>query len=125
LIFVADLTLVWLTIRALRGAGTALIFDRYAYDALVQLRHQEACGEGFFRRWSRLIPRPDLAFLLRTGPEVAHKRRPEYTIEECASKAGLYTLMAERIGFCVVDAENEKRAREEVRGILAYAERNW
>jgi thymidylate kinase len=124
-IFIADLVLVWMTIRALRGNGIALIFDRYAYDALVQLRHVGVCGDGFFKRWARLIPKPDLAFLLRTRPEVAHERRPEYSIEECASKFDLYRRLTETICFCVVDAENEKRAREEVRGIMAYAERNW
>lgn len=125
LIFIADLTLVWMTIRGLRGNGIALIFDRYAYDALVQLRHTSACGDGFVKRWSRLIPKPDVAFWLRTRPEVAHERRPEYTLDECASKADIYRQIAERLGFCVVDTENEKMAREEIRGILAYAERNW
>lgn len=124
-IFVAELLLVQMSVRAYRGVGVALIFDRYAYDALVQLRASGMCGDTFVKWLTRLIPVPDAPFFLRIKPETGHKRRPDYSVEEFFSANSVYEQIAQKVRFWVVDTENEKRAREEVRGIIAHIEREW
>lgn len=124
-IFIAELLLVQMAIRAYRGAGVALVFDRYAYDALVQLRVSGMCGDTFVRWLTKLISVPDAPFFLRIKPETGHTRRPDYSLEEFSLANSVYEQIAQRVHFWVVDTENEKRAREEVRGIIAYLEREW
>lgn len=125
IIFVAELMLVQMTIRAYQGAGVALIFDRYVYDALVQLRVSGMCGDTFVKWITKLVRAPDAPFFLRIKPETGHSRRPDYSVDDFASANSVYEQIAQKVQFWVIDTENEKRAREEVRGIIAHIERVW
>ncbi len=58
-----------------------IIFDRYMYDELANLRLGSIIGRTFARFISRIIPRPDIAYLLDVDPDQARRRKPEYPLD--------------------------------------------
>ena len=57
-----------------------LILDRYFYDGLANLPLRKALVLRYVRLLLRIIPRPDIAFLLDADPKVAISRKPEYPL---------------------------------------------
>ncbi|HKD92327.1 MAG TPA: hypothetical protein VKB56_10495 [Terriglobales bacterium] len=66
---------------ALRGNTDVVIFDRYLYDELANLPLRNPASRAFARLLNRLIPRPDLAFVLDADPQAAVARKPEYPVD--------------------------------------------
>ena len=67
--------------RAMRGDTEFVIFDRYTYDELANLNLQNAVVRAYARFIMRLVPRPDISFLLDADPDAARARKPEYPID--------------------------------------------
>ncbi len=67
---------------AVSGASAAdvdfIIFDRYIYDELANLPLHRPLMKFYGRLILRLIPRPDVAYIVDANPEAAHARKPEY-----------------------------------------------
>ncbi len=57
-----------------------LILDRYLYDGLANLPLKNSLVRRYMRLLLRIVPRPDIAFLLDADPHVAISRKPEYPI---------------------------------------------
>jgi len=58
-----------------------VIFDRYIYDQLVQIRSRGRFASSYIRCLLRLAPRPDHGFILDAAPDDAFIRKPEYPLE--------------------------------------------
>jgi len=58
-----------------------IIFDRYTYDELANMNLKSAVIRAYVRFIMRLVPRPDISFLLDADPEAARARKPEYPID--------------------------------------------
>jgi thymidylate kinase len=58
-----------------------LVFDRYIYDQLATLPIENKMARLYARLVSKLVPRPDVAYLLDADPEAAFARKPEYPLE--------------------------------------------
>lgn len=58
-----------------------VIFDRYIYDELANVPLDRWLARVFARLVLKLIPRPDLAFLIDADPVLARERKPEYPLE--------------------------------------------
>jgi thymidylate kinase len=58
-----------------------VIFDRYIYDELANLPLGCKLTRVFVRALLKLIPRPDIAFLVDADPAAARARKPEYPLE--------------------------------------------
>ena len=58
-----------------------VIFDRYLYDQLVQIRSQSRPGRTYIRILASLTPKPEFAFLLDASPDEAFARKSEYPLE--------------------------------------------
>ena len=58
-----------------------LILDRYFYDELPNLPLRNAWVRRYARLLLRIIPRPDIAFLLDADPRIAVSRKPEYPLD--------------------------------------------
>jgi thymidylate kinase len=58
-----------------------VIFDRYLYDQLANLPLQQFVTRMYARLLLKLVPKPDIAYLIDADPERARERKPEYPIE--------------------------------------------
>jgi len=67
--------------RALRSDADVLIFDRYIYDELTNLKLQNPIARAYARIIAALVPMPDVAFILDAEPAEARARKPEYPLE--------------------------------------------
>jgi thymidylate kinase len=71
----------WVVRRAFADAPDVVIFDRYLFDQLTTLPLERAAARLYARLLYRLVPHPDLAYLLDADPEAAFKRKPEYPLD--------------------------------------------
>lgn len=67
--------------KALRSGTDVVIVDRYIYDELVNLPLERSVTRSFVRLCAKLVPLPDIAYLLDADPEAARARKPEYPID--------------------------------------------
>lgn len=80
--------------RARRGDPDVIIMDRYIYDELANLPLESALTRAFVTLVHRLVPRPDVAYLLDADIAAAHARKPEYPLEFMHKCRGAYLLLA-------------------------------
>lgn len=57
-----------------------IIFDRYVYDLLVQVRARNWWARTYRKALLALAPSPNKAFVLDASPDEAFKRKPEYPL---------------------------------------------
>ena len=67
--------------RALRSDADFLIFDRYIYDELANLRLRNPILRAYARILLVLVPKPQISYLLDADPVQARARKPEYPLE--------------------------------------------
>jgi hypothetical protein len=104
----------WLKGTYHQRRGRLVLYDRYAYDALLPTRFRYS-RRGRARRWllARACPAPDLVVFLDAPGEVLHARKGEKTVELLESQRRAYrTLLARIPRAAVVDAS---RGADEVR----------
>jgi thymidylate kinase len=80
--------------RTLRSGIDVLIVDRYIYDELVNLPLERALTRGFVRFCAKLVPLPDIAYLLDADPEAARARKPEYPVDFLRQSRTAYHLLS-------------------------------
>jgi thymidylate kinase len=121
------LTFAWSTVIAVINArrqsratrrhlwrGRVVVCDRFTLDSVVHMRY--AYGEhrsfGLQEALIRaLSPRPQRSYFLDVAAEVASARKPDYPVEENATRARLYREECRRLGAVVLDGE---RPREDL-----------
>ena len=64
--------------KAKRSDIDVMIFDRYIYDELANLPLQQWFVRAYVRLMLKLIPHPDVAYIIDADPAEAIKRKPEY-----------------------------------------------
>jgi thymidylate kinase len=67
--------------KAKTGNVDVVIFDRYLYDELANLPLERAWVASYVRFLLKLVPRPDVAYLIDADPAFARQRKPEYPYE--------------------------------------------
>lgn len=82
-LYLADAVRLSLRVRRLRNAGNQgiVIFDRYIYDELANLRVERRLARSVIRMILKIVPNPDFACIVDIVPEVARLRKPEYPLE--------------------------------------------
>lgn len=88
--------------KALRSHCDVVIFDRYLYDELANLPLQNAASRSFVQMMARLIPQPDVAFVLDADPEDAVARKPEYPLDFMRKCRQSYYALASLLGTMTV-----------------------
>jgi thymidylate kinase len=63
------------------GTPGVIILDRYIYDELSNLNLSNPISRAYARFVAKLVPQPDIAFLLDADPVAAHVRKPEYPVD--------------------------------------------
>lgn len=88
--------------RAMRSGCNVIIVDRYIYDELANLPLGNKLTRMFVKWITKLVPRPDLAYLLDTDVEAAHARKPEYPVAFMHTSRRAYFRLANLLGQMVV-----------------------
>jgi thymidylate kinase len=81
-----------------------VIFDRYIYDELANLPLRHWPVRLYVQSLLRVVPKPDLAFLLDADPEAAILRKPEYPLDFVRRNRNAYLTLADVAGMTVVPA---------------------
>lgn len=57
-----------------------IIFDRYIYDQIVQVRARHWFARCYIRLLTSIAPVPDFGFIIDASPDEAFRRKPEYPL---------------------------------------------
>lgn len=105
------------------GSGVesdVIVFDRYVYDELANLNLHLGFSRLFARFIHRLVPHPDIAYLLDADPAAAYVRKPEYPLDFMTKCRQSYLDLAALLGnMTLVPVQGESEARFTV---LKFAE---
>ena len=69
------------TKRAAKSQADVIILDRYIYDELANLNLHNPISRAFAKFIARIVPMPDIAYLLDADPKAACERKPEYPVD--------------------------------------------
>ncbi len=93
--------------RGIRRDGRIVIYDRYVLDTIVELRFRYS-PEGRMPLQEALVkllvPSAHRAYLLDVPPEVAHERKPDWSLVQTRLRADLYRSAHEELGVVRLDA---------------------
>lgn len=113
--------------RAAASRAELLVLDRYRLDTIVKLQYwyADVPAAWLARVVGFIAPAPDVEFLLRVEPEVAHRRKPEqWSVSELSRQARLYNQLGTG-AFPVVTLDGHqpsdeiaRQVRSRVRAIL-------
>jgi thymidylate kinase len=90
--------------RALRSDVEVVIFDRFIYDELANLRLENAVMRTYARVISGFVPKPDISFVLDADPVEALARKPEYPLEFLRFSRKSYFALNDLIGCMTIIA---------------------
>jgi thymidylate kinase len=103
LLYLADAVRLRLVLRrAVRGANEVIVMDRYLYDELANLPLRNRFSAAYAKLLARIVPRPDLVFLLDVVPELARARKPEYSVNFMCQSRRSYFRLAELLGYMTI-----------------------
>jgi thymidylate kinase len=71
-----------------------IIFDRYIYDELANLPLHQLPVRLYVTLLLRLIPKPDVAYIVDADPVAAHFRKPEYPLEFVRTNRDAYIALS-------------------------------
>ena len=123
IVYPLDCLALFLWIRLLHWRGyTAVVCDRYIYDKMANL---PAPNGSLGRLMCRLAPKPRVAFLIDTLPEVARRRREEHDASYYAVKyAGYRQLISTRRELTSIPSTTIEETQEAVERVVdAYIAR--
>jgi thymidylate kinase len=98
LYFLDSISLCSVVSKALKSDADLIIFDRYAYDELANLELRNPVARAYARLIMRLVPRPDISYVLDADPMQARARKPEYPVEFLHTSRASYLALNEFLG---------------------------
>jgi thymidylate kinase len=99
-----------------------IVLDRFLYDELANLNLQHPVNRAYVRMLLKLVPRPDVAFLLDADPAQARARKPEYPLEFIQSNRASYLALAGIAGrIDIVEPLAVQQVREVIRRKMSAA----
>jgi thymidylate kinase len=88
--------------NAFKSGSDVVILDRYIYDELANLPLEQPTSRAFLRTIEKIVPKPDIAYLLDADPQAAHKRKPEYPVEFMHKCRAAYYRLAKLLGTMTI-----------------------
>jgi len=67
--------------KAKRSNADVVIFDRYIYDEFANLPLEHRLVRSYVRTMMKLVPKPDVVYIIDADPSQARLRKPEYPYE--------------------------------------------
>jgi thymidylate kinase len=90
------------TSRVLSADADVVIFDRYLYDQLATLPLQRSFTRSYANFLLKLVPKPNVAFVIDAVPEVARARKPEYPLDFMHRYRKAYLQLSQMAGLTVI-----------------------
>jgi thymidylate kinase len=84
--------------KARRSDIDVVIFDRFIYDELANLNPRRWINRVYLRVIMKVVPRPDISFILDAVPAEARARKPEYPIDFVVANRDAYLALSALIG---------------------------
>jgi thymidylate kinase len=81
-----------------------VIFDRYIYDQIVQVRARHWLARTYVRLLAATAPRPDAGFILDASPDEAFSRKPEYPLAFMHEYRGAFLALTKLVPELIVIA---------------------
>lgn len=100
LYFLEAISLAKIAIRT-RDADV-VIFDRYLYDQLANLPQHRFFTRLYSRFLLKLVPKPDIAYLIDADPQAARERKPEYPLEFLTGIRAAYIILKDIGGMSLI-----------------------
>ena len=98
-LYLADAIHLRHVVQHAAGSGAhVVIIDRYIYDELANLPLSRPWTRRFVDLVQRLVPKPDVAYLLDADPEAARRRKPEYPVDFMRECRKSYFQLASLLG---------------------------
>ncbi len=88
--------------RARKEGADVIIMDRYIHDELANLPLQNPLTKAYIKMAARIVPQPDIAFVLDADPEAARARKPEYPLDFLYKVRQSYLDLANLLGTITV-----------------------
>jgi thymidylate kinase len=88
--------------KAIRSEADLVIFDRYIYDELANLNLSNPFVRAYVRQIMKIVPRPDISYLLDADPVKSCARKPEYPLEFLHSNRQSYLDLSTLVGGMTV-----------------------
>jgi len=115
--------------QAQKREADVVIFDRYIYDELANLPLSRGSAIAFIKFVLKLVPKPDVAYLIDADPVGAHARKPEYSLEFVRRNREAYIALSRIPGeLTVVGPDSVEamklRIRSEMVQTLAQSQRS-
>jgi len=79
-----------------------VIMDRYIYDELANLPLENPVTRAYVHAVMKMVPHPDVSFVLDADPVAARARKPEYPVEFLHKCRASYLELAEMLGDITV-----------------------
>jgi thymidylate kinase len=93
-----------------------LIFDRYIYDELANLPLNTRLAQAFVAVVLKLVPKPDLAFIVDADPAAAFARKPEYPLEFLHRNREAYlTLSALSGNVTILEPDSAEAVKQKIK----------
>jgi thymidylate kinase len=104
LLYFADaINLCRIVASARRGSNCdVVIFDRYIYDELANLPLKRWPARAFIWLVLKIVPKPDVAYIVDADPEAARARKPEYPLEFLRRNREAYLSLGQLSGNITV-----------------------
>lgn len=104
--FVDTISLRRITRNALNSEADVVIFDRYIYDELANLDLTRASIRFYVKSVMKLVPKPQISFLLDADPVKACARKPEYPLDFLHSNRNSFLRLSQFVGGITVIPPN-------------------
>jgi len=120
LYFVDAISLRIVAAKTLTADVDVVIFDRYLYDELANLSLYSGIARLYVRLLLKLVPQPDISYLLDADPVQACARKPEYPLDFLHSSRASYLGLAELVGGMTIIAPRpvEEVARQVLQQLM-------
>jgi len=101
--------------RATKSDIDCVVFDRYIYDELANLKLENTTIRAYVRLVMSIAPRPDVSFVIDADPLSAHTRKPEYPLEFIHSNRQAYLSLSRMMGgFTIIAPMGIEEAKNEI-----------
>ena len=100
--------------NAIPGDADFVIFDRYTYDELANLNLNRSVMRAYARFLLRIVPGPDISFVLDADPEAARARKPEYPLEFLRLNREAYLQLSRMFALTVIPPSEIAEAHREI-----------
>jgi thymidylate kinase len=120
-LYFCDALNLWRKVRSEKnGKADIVIFDRYIYDELANLPLQGGVTRIMISFLLRIIPAPDVAYVIDADPLAARQRKPEYPLEFIRENREAYLTLSHLIkGIRVIGPLPVEPMEQRVKEVLA------